>query len=99
MTAKQPYPEEFKIEAVKQVTERGHTVADVSSRLGVSAHSLYKSVNEARQPADVRHGRRRRSEAATDAGQLRAPVNRARGASHGNPQDANDLHRRGIPRP
>jgi hypothetical protein len=22
------YPEEFKIEAVKQVTERGHTVAD-----------------------------------------------------------------------
>ncbi len=50
------YPEEFKIEAVKQVTERGHTVADVSSRLGVSAHSLYKWINEARQPADVRHG-------------------------------------------
>ena len=42
------YPEEFKIEAVKQVTERGHTVADVSSRLGVSAHSLYKWINEAK---------------------------------------------------
>ena len=32
---KQPYPEEFKIEAVKQITERGHRVADVSTRLGV----------------------------------------------------------------
>lgn len=30
------YPEEFKTEAVKQVTERGHTVADVASPLGVS---------------------------------------------------------------
>ena len=39
---KQPYPEEFKIEAVKQITERGHRVADVSTRVGVSQHSLYK---------------------------------------------------------
>ena len=36
------YPEEFKIEAVKQVTDRGHAVADVASRLGVSQHSLYE---------------------------------------------------------
>lgn len=42
MTNKQPYPEEFKIEAVKQITERGHRVADVSARIGVSQHSLYK---------------------------------------------------------
>lgn len=35
------YPEEFKIEAVKQVTERGFPVADVAGRLGVSTHSLY----------------------------------------------------------
>ena len=35
------YPEEFKIEAVKQVTERGHPVADVAGRIGVSQHSLY----------------------------------------------------------
>ena len=27
------YPEEFKIEAVKQVTERGHPVAEVASLL------------------------------------------------------------------
>lgn len=36
------YPEEFRIEAVKQVTERGHAVADVAARIGVSQHSLYE---------------------------------------------------------
>ena len=36
------YPEEFKIEAVKQVTERRHAVADVANRIGVSQHSLYE---------------------------------------------------------
>jgi transposase len=35
------YPEEFKIEAVKQVTIGGHSVADVAKRLGTSSHSLY----------------------------------------------------------
>lgn len=35
------YPEEFKIEAVQQITERRHPVAEVSTRLGVSQHSLY----------------------------------------------------------
>lgn len=33
---------EFKHEAVRQITERGYSVAIVSERLGVSAHSLYK---------------------------------------------------------
>ncbi|ADP96865.1 transposase [Marinobacter adhaerens] len=40
----QRYPPEFKDEAVRQVLERGYTVAEVSQRLGVSAHSLYKWV-------------------------------------------------------
>lgn len=35
------YPEEFKIEAVKQVTERGYRVAEVADRLGVTTHSIY----------------------------------------------------------
>ena len=35
------YPEQFKVEAVKQVTERGHNVAEVAARLGVTTHSLY----------------------------------------------------------
>ena len=29
------YPEEFTIEAVKQVTDRGHAVADAAKRIGV----------------------------------------------------------------
>ncbi|MFL9927153.1 IS3 family transposase [Herbaspirillum lusitanum] len=35
------YTDEFKIEAVKQVTERGYSVADVAQRLGITTHSLY----------------------------------------------------------
>ena len=35
------YPEEFKVEAVKQVVDRGHSVADVTSRLGMTTRSLY----------------------------------------------------------
>ncbi|EPG4297390.1 TPA: IS3 family transposase, partial [Klebsiella pneumoniae subsp. pneumoniae] len=31
---------EFKEEAVRQITERGYSIAEVSERLGVSAHSL-----------------------------------------------------------
>jgi transposase len=40
MSAKR-YTEEFKIEAVKQVTERGYKVTEVSTRLGITTHSLY----------------------------------------------------------
>ena len=36
------YTDDFKRDAVRQITERGHSVAEVSSRLGVSTHSLYK---------------------------------------------------------
>jgi len=35
------FTDEFKAEAVKQVTERGYSVADVSERLGISTKSLY----------------------------------------------------------
>ena len=38
------YPEEFKIEAVKQITERGYPVVEVATRIGVSQHSLYEWV-------------------------------------------------------
>jgi transposase len=40
MSKPQRYPDEFKIEAVKQVTERHHAVADVAQRLGISTFSL-----------------------------------------------------------
>ncbi|MCR6470774.1 IS3 family transposase [Enterobacter sp. HG048] len=35
------YPEEFKIEAVKQVIDRGHSVSSVATRLDITTHSLY----------------------------------------------------------
>ena len=38
----QRYTPEFKEVAVKQVVDRGYTVAEVAERLGVSQHSLYK---------------------------------------------------------
>ena len=35
------YTEEFKIEAVRQVTDRGYSVAEVARRIGTTTHSLY----------------------------------------------------------
>jgi transposase len=43
MSAKRFTPE-FKQEAVRQIVDRGHSVPEVSARIGVSAHSLYKWV-------------------------------------------------------
>ena len=55
------YPEEFKIQAVNQVTEKKLPVADVAARLGVSTHSLYAWIkrysksSEERQQGDDQH--------------------------------------------
>ena len=49
---RQRYPETFKIEAVKQITERGRPVADVALALGVSSHSLYAWLRQYGKPAD-----------------------------------------------
>ena len=35
------FSDEFKRDAVVQITERGYPVAEFSQRLGVGAHSLY----------------------------------------------------------
>ena len=35
------FSDDFKRDAVHQITERGYPVAEVSQRLGVSQHSLY----------------------------------------------------------
>ncbi len=48
----QRYTSEFKEEAVRQVTEKGHLVQEVAARLGVSSHSLYKWVKAVRPEKD-----------------------------------------------
>ena len=50
------YPAEFKAEAVKQVTERGHGVVDVAKRFGMSDKSLYLWVRLAQQQQGVGSG-------------------------------------------
>jgi transposase len=35
------YTEDFKIEAVRQVVDRGYSIAEVADRLGTTTHSLY----------------------------------------------------------
>ena len=40
------FTQEFKQDAVSQVTEKGFPVAEVSERLGVSSHSLYKWIRQ-----------------------------------------------------
>jgi transposase len=39
--AAERYNEEFKIAAVKQVTEGGYSIADVAKRLGITTKSFY----------------------------------------------------------
>jgi len=48
------YTEEFKRDAVSQVTVRGHSVRDVSERLGVSTKSLYDWIKQYSKPETVR---------------------------------------------
>ncbi len=46
---------EFKEEAVRQILERGYSVSEVSERLGVSAHSLYKWVKAVKPDKTTQH--------------------------------------------
>lgn len=48
----QRYTAEFRSEAVRQVTERGYSVADVAERLGVSTKSLYKWIRDDDTPQE-----------------------------------------------
>ncbi len=51
----QRYSPEFKDEAVRQVLERGYSVAEISQRLDVSSHSLYKWVKAVRPDKTAQH--------------------------------------------
>jgi transposase len=49
MSNSKQYTDEFRAEAVKQVIERGFTVVDVASRIGIPKHTLYGWVQAAKK--------------------------------------------------
>lgn len=52
------FSDDFKRDAVLQITERGYPVTEVSQRLGVSTHSLYAWKKQFSQPSDADDGDR-----------------------------------------
>ncbi len=61
--SKANFSDDFKRDAVLQITERGYPVAEVSRRLGVSQHSLYawkKKFRSASDPGDDKDAEIRR---------------------------------------
>ena len=53
MSGQVRYSDEFKIDAVAQVTERGYSVKEVSERLGISTKSLYTWMAKISKPQRV----------------------------------------------
>jgi transposase len=51
MSVNRQYTLEFRAEAVKQVLDRGFTVVDVATRIGVPRHTLYSWVQAAKKAA------------------------------------------------
>src|SRR5690606_28425044 len=56
------YTEQFKVEAVRQVTERGYPLAEVAKRLGITSKSLY----DWKAKYDDSSGEYQKSKAASD---------------------------------
>ena len=56
MGSNRQYTDEFRSEAVKQVIERGFSVIDVSTRIGIPKHTLYEWVHKARKAAPAAGG-------------------------------------------
>jgi len=48
------YTEEFKKDAVSQVTDRGYSAKEVSDRLGISTKSLYDWIKQYSKPESLR---------------------------------------------
>jgi transposase len=55
------YTEQFKVEAVKQVVERGYPARQVAARLGVTTHSLYAWVKRYGETAQAYSAQRDQS--------------------------------------
>lgn len=61
------YTQEFRDEAVKQVTEKGYKVADVARRLGITPWSLYIWLKKAGWTSE---GETKKSSSVTDAQEI-----------------------------
>jgi len=72
----QRYSPEFKDEAVRQIVDRGFSVTEVSDRLGVSSHSLYKWV-KAVKPDKTEEQAAALIEAKSEVLKLRAQLRRS----------------------
>ena len=70
------YTEEFKAEAIKQVTERGYKVREVCERLGISSKSLYLWLRLARK-SNGKQGQGSDSELRQEIVRLRSELKRA----------------------
>jgi len=62
--ARRTYTEEFRIEAVKQVTENGYEIADTAYRLGVHPDSLRAWIKRLESPEAVAKNKATESSAA-----------------------------------
>ena len=69
------YPAEFRAEAVRQVSERGHGVVDVAKRLVMSDKSLYLWVRLAKDQPGV--GNSENASLKAEASRLKAELKRA----------------------
>ena len=67
------YPEEFKIQAVEQVTKQGHSLTSVAERLGVSYKSLSDWIKRYDKPSNQR---KQEDEQAAELRKLRAELKR-----------------------
>jgi transposase len=72
------YTEEFKSEAVKQVTDRGYDVREVADRLGVSLKSMYTWVRAAKG-SNGRRGKEGSEDLRGEIQRLKAELKRVEG--------------------
>jgi transposase len=70
------YTDEFKSEAIKQVTERGYKVREVCERLGISSKSLYLWLRLARK-SKGKHSQGSDKELRQEIVRLRSELRRA----------------------
>ena len=75
MSSNRQYTDEFRAEAVKQVIERGFSVVDVSTRIGIPKHTLYEWVHKARKASPSAGGVVDRGDAA-EVRRLKAELKR-----------------------